>query len=67
MLLEPKCFTRRCEHFIGIGPNDPDAEEVEECVYCEAFPDGIPYEIAYGDNPLTSPHPGDNGIRYEKK
>ena len=32
---------------------------------CEAFPDGIPDEIAYGDNPHTSPFPGDHGIRFE--
>jgi hypothetical protein len=32
---------------------------------CPAFPDGIPAEIWRGDNPHTSPYPGDNGIRFE--
>ena len=42
-----------------------DGPETEDKVICEAFPDGIPDEIAYGDNPHTSPFPGDHGIRFE--
>jgi hypothetical protein len=63
MLEEPKCFTRRCRHFIGVKQDGQ--EESTERVVCEAYPDGIPDEIAYGDNLHTSPIPGDNGIQYE--
>lgn len=31
---------------------------------CKAFPE-IPAEIWEGDNPHTSPYPGDNGIQFE--
>jgi len=34
---------------------------------CEAFPNGIPEEIAMGGNPHKRPYPGDNGIQFEKK
>lgn len=49
-----QCQERKCKHYLG---NDK----------CLAFPEGIPDEIAYGDNPHTAPYPGDHGIRYEKK
>jgi hypothetical protein len=62
MLLEPKCRKRGCVHFQGV--RQPDGTEKSERVVCEAFPDGIPEEIAYGDNPHTEPYPGDHGILY---
>ena len=62
MMMEPKCFTRNCKHFIGAIGED----EVEQVVVCAAFPDGIPFEIAYGVNLHTKPFEGDHGIRYEK-
>jgi hypothetical protein len=65
MLEEPKCSKRNCKHFQGVKWLDPK-EEASERPICAAYPDGIPSEIAYGDNPHTAPHPGDNGIRYEK-
>lgn len=34
---------------------------------CEAFPEGIPFEIQTGDVDHSRPYPGDNGIRYEPK
>ena len=34
---------------------------------CEAFPDGIPKEIAFGDWDHTKPFPGDKGILFEPK
>jgi len=60
MLLEPRCHTRGCKFFIGVVGNEPD-----ERLACEAFPDGIPDEIAYGDVDHTKPYPGDHGIRFE--
>ena len=41
--------------------------EESEVVFCKAFPDGIPNEIAYGDNPHLEPYPGDHGIRFEPR
>jgi len=65
MLVEPNCYKRKCRHFMGVK-NETDDEE-NEFVYCKAFPDGIPYEIAYGDNLHNEPYKGDHGIQYEKK
>lgn len=64
MLREPRCSTRSCRHFKGVA--QPSETEVGERVVCAAFPEGIPDEIAYGDNPHTKPYPGDRGIQYEK-
>lgn len=63
MLSEPKCFTRGCKHFEGVKWGD-GGEETERLV-CAAFPDGIPVEIAYGNNDHTEPFEGDNGIQFE--
>lgn len=63
MIMEPKCWERGCKHFLGV--KQPDGTEMTEFVYCEAFPEGIPNEIAYGNNLHTEPFPGDNGIRFE--
>ena len=65
MLAEPKCYTRRCRHFMGVKWFD--IEEETERVICRAFPEGIPGEIAYGANPHTEPFPGDNGITFERE
>ena len=62
-LAEPRCYTRKCKHFIGVKN---DGDETTERVVCKAFPDQIPNEIAYGDNPHTKSFSGDNGIQYEK-
>jgi len=64
MLEEPRCSKRNCRHFEGarwLGDDEPT-----EVVVCRAFPDGIPSEIAYGDNPHTEPYRGDSGIRFEQ-
>lgn len=63
MLAEPECYKRKCKHFLGVGG---DEEEENEFVYCEAFPDGIPDEIAYGKNKHLTPLPGQlNEIVFE--
>jgi hypothetical protein len=63
MIAEPKCWTRQCKHFQGVKQDDED--ETTERVVCLAFPDGIPAEIAYGNDPHDSLRGDDNGFRYE--
>jgi len=65
MLQEPKCFIRKCKHYLGVI--QPDGTEMTETNYCEAFPENIPNEIAYGNNSHTKPFPGDNGIQFEEE
>lgn len=65
MIIEPNCYKRRCKNFIGVSQSD--GTEQTERVVCKAFPDGIPDEIAYGDNKHLKPYPGDNGIQFEKE
>jgi hypothetical protein len=64
MIAEPNCYRRRCKHFIGVKN---DGDETTERVVCAAFPDGIPDEIAYGENDHTAPYPGDGGIQFEEQ
>ena len=63
MIPEPRCSKRKCKHFTGVVQSD--GTEATELPACKAFPNGIPFEISYGDNPHTTPYPGDNGIQYE--
>lgn len=66
MLAEPRCWTRKCKHFIGVS--QPDGTEMTERVVCEAFPEIIPSDIAYGTNLHMSPIPGQkNKIVFEVK
>lgn len=63
---EPKCFTRRCKYFQGVA--QPGGTEMSERVICFAFPDGIPGNIAYGDNLHLEPVEGQgNDIVYEQE
>lgn len=50
----PNIACATCAHFT-VGTRPPA---------CAAFPNGIPDEIRYGDNPHTEPFEGDHGIRY---
>lgn len=73
--LIPKCIERKCKHFGAFysrSGGKVDRAKWEEMnrhglagCDCAAFPNGIPKEIAFGDNPHTDPYPGDNGIQYE--
>jgi hypothetical protein len=65
MLAPAKCEERKCKSFIGVS--QPDGTEDSERYYCKAFPEGIPFEIVFGNNAHTKPFPGDNGIQYESK
>ena len=65
MIAEPNCNKRKCRHFEGIKWFGE--QESSENNYCEAFPEGIPDEIAYGDNKHLVKHPKqDNDIVFEK-
>lgn len=59
MLAEPNCHKRNCKHFLGV--DQPDGTEMTERVICEAFPNGIPEEIAYGSNKHEKMHPDQEG------
>ena len=48
MLAKPKCFIKNCIHYKGV--TWLGEEESTEVNFCNAFPQGIPNEIAYGDN-----------------
>lgn len=61
--MEPRCSQRNCVHFAGVKS---DGEEVSERVVCRAFPEGIPEDIAYGDNLHLEPVDGDHGIQFEQ-
>ena len=65
MLAEPNCHKRKCRHFQGVRWLGD--EETSEVVYCDAFPEGIPGEIAYGDETHLTAYDGDHGLRYEKE
>ena len=65
MIIEPTCFIRNCVHFLGVKNN---GDERTERVICKAFPDGIPYEISYGDNKHLKPLSNQkNDIIFEEK
>jgi hypothetical protein len=65
MIEQPKCSKRNCKFFMGIQ-SEEEGEEAGQVLVCSAFPEGIPVEIAYGNNPHTEPYEGDRGIQYEK-
>ena len=50
----------------------PEWEQCSRCRHerrfgCDAFPDGIPRDIAADIHDHRQPYPGDNGIRFEPK
>lgn len=49
MLVEPQCHIRGCCHLQGVRWLK-EGEEASEVPVCPAFPRGIPFDIAYGDN-----------------
>lgn len=66
MLEESKCHKRKCIHFLGIV--QPDGTEKTEDNFCDAFPEGIPFEIAYGKNKHLKPlSDQDNDIIFEEE
>lgn len=69
MLLEPNCSKRRCKYYIGVKMMI-EADESSETHTCQAFPEGIPGDIAYGSNPHVEVHPEQDdqkGLTYKEK
>jgi hypothetical protein len=47
MILAANCYNRKCKHYRGVKN---DGDELTERVFCKAYPDKIPDDIAYGKN-----------------
>ena len=56
------CFERQCKHYVGV-----QRTEVGDLNVCAAYPQGIPLEIASGEDDHTTPRADDNGIQFEIK
>jgi len=66
MIAIPNCYKRKCVHYLGVK-NDGECE-LNERVYCQAFPEKIPDEIAYGnDRHLKTRADQLNEIVFKKK
>lgn len=65
MIPPPECFERKCKYYLGI--DQPDGTELSERPICPAFPDGIPDEIAYGEDKHTSVRSDQKGTFVFKK
>lgn len=57
MIQDPQC--NDCKH-----QHEPDGRRG---IFCDAFPDGVPLDIAFNIHDHTGPYPGDMGIRFEPK
>ncbi|MFW6046751.1 MAG: hypothetical protein ACOCP4_03065 [Candidatus Woesearchaeota archaeon] len=66
MLIEPSCSKRRCKHYRGVI--QPDGTELSERFVCDAYPSGIPDDIAAGNDPHEQVREDqDNDIIYEEE
>lgn len=65
MILKPNCFSRNCKWYVGVYQSD--GTEMTEVNHCMAFPEGIPDEIAYGNNKHSKLYPGQVGKFLFKK
>ena len=48
MISTPNCYKRRCIQNLRVI--QPDGTELTEKPSCDAYPDGIPSDIAYGSD-----------------
>lgn len=67
MRIPCNCYIRGCRWLLGVIILDPDVEESNLIDFCLAFPEGIPDDIAYGDDKHESVRKGQVGqFVYEK-
>lgn len=59
MIEAPRCWERECKHYEGVF--QPDGTEATEVHVCPAFPEGIPSEIAFGNELHLKPLDGQVG------
>lgn len=59
----PDCLY--CKHLSRDSRNDISLYGKAARIKCEAFKDGVPYEILTGEHDHTKPYKGDNGIQFE--
>ena len=66
MIRESNCQARGCKWYLGVyQPNDTEVGEVHHCL---AFPEGIPFDIAFGSNKHLQLIKGQAGsFTYEKE
>lgn len=68
-MVPTNCWKRKCKHFkwhaADCDPTTCGGIHGTVPAYCTAFPNGIPAEIAYGENPHEDFCPGDHGLCYE--
>jgi hypothetical protein len=55
----PRWICASCKHLRAIP--------MDQYPTCAAFPDGIPFVIATGQNDHKKPFPGDHGLQYSPK
>lgn len=65
MLQVPNCFNRGCKHYLGV--TQPDGTERTERSICRAYPEGIPDDIAYGDDKHLTVRPDQNNTTVFEK
>lgn len=59
------CLCNLCKH--RHGEDETERFLRPQILTCDAFPDGIPEEIAIGPEEHTRPSPGDHGLRFEPR
>ena len=66
MIGPPKCYDRKCIHYLGIY--SPNEDEIGQVPHCTAFLYGIPDKILSGKNLHLKPLKDQgNDIVFEKK
>jgi hypothetical protein len=66
MIEIPNCYKRKCKHLRGV--RQPDGTGLSERCVCAAYPNGIPDDIAFGNDLHTEVRTDqDNDIVFEHR